>query len=154
VRSTRDPDGPVGAASGARRALAAAATALAAVALAAAVAGRGCGPQDDTPVGAVRALDAAARAGDRGAVYALLGPRTRDELARRAARASELGERRFSADEMIRLRGGLPVESLTDVEVVRESGGAAVVAVRGKDGSRSAIQLVKARQGWRVELLP
>ncbi len=134
-----------------RRALAAATTALAAVALAAAVAGRGCGPQDDTPDGAVRAFDAAARAGDKRAVYELLGPETQSTLAERADRASALGEDRYAPEDMIGL-GETTTAPTPTLEVVREKDGSAVVAITGDGGQRSTLNLVKIKGHWRVEL--
>jgi hypothetical protein len=136
-----------------RRALAAAATALAAVALAAAVAGRGCGPQDDTPDGAVRAFAAAAQAGDKRAVYDLLGPQTRRTLAERAARASELGERRYEPEEMIGL-GPISGETTRSFDTIREDGDRAVVGVFDGNGGRVDLDVVRVNGRWRLELAP
>jgi hypothetical protein len=123
------------------------------MALAAAVAGRGCNANDDSPEGVVRSLDAAARAGDRKAIYELLGPRTRKALHERTQRATELvgGARRFEPLELISLTTpGEParIKSLH----VSKSGGETHVIVTDVSGRVSRIPVVEVDGHWRVEL--
>ncbi len=140
-----------------RRAIAAAASALLAVALAVAIAGRGCQAEDETPDGAVRAFAAAARAGDRDAVYALLGPRTRAALVERARRATELagGARRFKPRELVSVGAGSVGRRPPRDFVVRErKGKTAVVDIVDADGTKTPIHVVRVGDQWRVELEP
>jgi hypothetical protein len=135
-----------------RRAVAAATTAVAAVAIAFAVAGRGCGGDADGPAGAVRALLAAARAGDREQVLALLGPATRARLDRAAARASELegGGRRHRAIDLLEV--GAPDHEPLALAVQDEQGDRAAVELVDRSGARTRLELVRVGGAWRVEL--
>jgi hypothetical protein len=138
-----------------RRALAAAASALLAVVLAAAIAGRGCSAEDETPVGAVRAFVSAARAGDRGAVYELLGPRTRQHLDREATRASGYagGSRRFAPRELLSVATGSVDQPAPRAFELRErDGSAAIVDIVAADGTRNPIRVVEVDGHWRIEL--
>lgn len=140
---------------GRRRALATAVSVLLAAVLAVAMAGRACGAEDDSPVGAVRAFVAAARTGDRDALYELLGPRTRAALDARAARAGQLvgGERRFSPREMIAVSAAADLPPPRDYELVEARDGRAVVAIVDADGERHRVDLVEVDGRWRLELL-
>jgi hypothetical protein len=137
---------------GRRGGLAAAVTALAAVALAAAVAGRGCGSEDDTPDGAVRAFAAAARAGDRETMVELFGPETRAWLDGAAARASQLigGSRRYDPVDLINT--GALAAPPARIVVRQEEGGRARVEVTDEAGQRAMVDLVEVDGHWRVEL--
>ena len=136
---------------GRRGGLAAAVTALAAVALAVAVGGRGCGSEDDSPDGAVRAFAAAARAGDRDTMMELFGPETRAWLDAAAGRATQLvgGNGRFDPIDLINAGalGGTPARIL-----VREAeGGRARVEVTDETGRRAMVDLVELDGHWRLE---
>jgi len=138
-----------------RRAIAAAASALLAVILAAAIAGRGCSAEDETPVGAVRAFVSAARAGDRAAVYDLLGPRTRAYLEQEAVRAGEYvgGSRRFSPSELMTVGAGSLEHPAPRELVLRErEGDRAVVDIVDADGVSHPMTVVEVGGHWRVEL--
>lgn len=132
-----------------RRAAVVAATAVVTVVLVAAVTGRGCG--GDSPEEAVRAFEAAAQAGDRDAVFALLGPRTRAKLAQRAERVSSLGERRYQASEMIGIGSVTAGDAPRRIEVVSEDDDAAVVELIDAADQRSRLQLVREHGHWRIE---
>lgn len=136
-----------------RHAIAAAASALLAVALAVAIAGRGCGAEDETPEGAVRAFVSAARAGDRDAVYDLLGPRTRERLDADARRASDYvgGARRFAPRELLGVGGGADRPAPRDYVLVSREGDTAIVDIVDADGVRSPITVVSVGGRWRVE---
>lgn len=136
-----------------RRLLAALATVGAAITLALVVSGRGCIDADASPEGAARAFVAAARAGDRHALWDLLGPRTRERLTDLAASATAKagGTRRFAALDML---DATPAEGAPPVEVAVawRDAAAATVVVRGPGGAADRLALVKTPQGWRVEL--
>lgn len=135
-----------------RRGIALAATALAAVALAAAVAGRGCGGDDETPDGAVRAFAAAARAGSRETMIELLGPRTRAWLADAAARGSQMagGPAAFHPVDLI---GAGPSSGAARIAVRSRRGGVARVEVVDEQGRRSDLEVVEIDGRWRIELM-
>lgn len=136
-----------------RRIITLAASALAAVAFAAAVGGRACTPDDDTPEGAVRALLAAARAGDAETVHELLGPATRERLAEAARRSTELagGTKRFTPMDLIAL--GKPSAETTPVSVrARVEGDNTVVDIEDAAGQRSTVSVVRVDGLWRIEV--
>lgn len=137
-----------------RRGLGLAATALAAVALAVGVAGRGCGDEADSPAGAVRALAAAARAGDREAVLELLGPRTRAWLDQAAHRAGQLagGNTRYTAIDLVGAARGAGGAGRLRLTVRDEQADRAVVEVVDELGTRTALETVRVGGRWRVEL--
>jgi hypothetical protein len=112
----------------------------------------GCGATR-SPDGAVRALAEAAEAGDRDAVWALVGPATRARLtadAERAAQAS--GRRDLLPRDMLAAGWSAPRWKLTDVDVVVRAGEHATVEVRGKNGERETLSCVQVGGAWRVEL--
>ena len=135
-----------------RRGVALAATALAAVALAAAVAGRGCGSEDATPEGAVRAFAAAARAGNRETMLELLGPRTRTWLAQAAAHGSNMvgGSPGFQPVDLI---GAGPPRGAARIALRWQEGRAARVEVVDEQGNRSDLEVVEVDGRWRIELM-
>lgn len=123
------------------------------MALAAAVAGRACSASDESPEGVVRALDQAARAGDRKAVYELLGPKTRAALERKTQRATELvgGARRFQPLELISLATPGEPSRIKRLDV-EGSGDVRYVIVTDVSGRRSRLPVVEVDGHWRVEL--
>ena len=138
-----------------RRAVTAVASALAAVALALAVGGRGCGVDSNSAEGVARALSEAGRAGDRKAVYELLGPRTRAALELKAKRASDLvgGAQRFTALDLISI-GKVAEGSESNRYVVHPmKQGQANVEIIDSAGRSWHILAVKVGDTWRVELL-
>lgn len=137
-----------------RRTLAAVISGALALALAIAVGGRGCGPDADTPEGAVRALWAAARAGDVAAAYALMGPATQARLERAAKRTNELsgGARRFAPEDLIRVGRASGLAKPVAFDEVSRDGGRAVVKVRAASGTTVYIDVVEVDGKWRVEL--
>jgi hypothetical protein len=136
-----------------RSTVAAIASALAAMALAAAIAGRGCRVRDPGPEAAVRDVLQAAKAGDRDAVYQLLSPTTRDQLAAMAARATDLvgAAVRYSAKDLISIGTSDGIAPPTDVTVVSETGERAVVEVVSPAG-RARLDLVRIDGHWLVDL--
>ncbi len=147
---------------GSRRAITLTASAVAAVVFAAAVAGRGCSVEDDSPEGAARAFAAAARAGDREAIYELLGPATRARLARATKRATDLvgGAKRFDELDLIGL--GSPLDTFVTKEFIVKGRIAAadsgserdytIVELVDGNGRRSQLTMVDVGGRWRVEV--
>ncbi len=138
-----------------RRAIVAGTSALLAVVLAVTIAGRGCGADDETPVGAVRAFVSAARAGDRAAVYELLGPRTRAHLEAQTQKATEYvgGSRRFAPTELMSVTSGdLERPAPRDYLLRERDGETAVVEIVGADGTHTPTTVVEVDGHWRVEL--
>jgi hypothetical protein len=136
-----------------RSTVAAIASAFAAMALAAAIAGRGCRVRDPGPEAAVRDVLQAAKTGDRDAVYALLSPATRDQLAAMAARATDLvgAAVRYSAKDLVSIGTSEGIAPPTDVTVVSETGDRAVVEVVSPAG-RARLDLVRVDGRWLVDL--
>jgi hypothetical protein len=137
-----------------RRVLAAVATATLAIVLAAVASGRGCTSVDGSPEAAARAFISAARAGDRRAAFALLGPATQARLESAAADASEKvgGNRRFTGADLLEVGVSSASWSPVGYEVAERAGERAVVSVLGPDGQRDRLDLVRASGRWRIEL--
>ncbi len=136
------------------RTIAAAASAVAAVALAAAMAGKGCRVEDDSPKGVARSFAAAARAGDREAVYRMLGPKTRARLVDASKRATDLvgGSRRFKPLDLVGV--SKPGETLAPKEFLLKSndGDNAIVEIVTGDDKRHQMTLVKVEGEWKIEV--
>jgi hypothetical protein len=127
---------------------------IAAVALAVTVVGsRSCAVTDPGPEGAVRNMLAAASAGDRVAVYALLGPQTRARLDERARRATDVvgSSVRYSALDLISIGASRDVPPPTDLTVVERLDERAVVEVVSAAG-RARVVVVRVDGDWRIEL--
>lgn len=113
-------------------------------------------PPDSTPEGAVRlwlealqqSLDDPAQAK---AVYELLGPAARANLAERAARASQVQGRKVEPQEMIATGNfGMRFRPKRFSAVLQ--GDSAVVALMGDDpGDRAELRCVRVGPAWRVE---
>ena len=135
-----------------RYALAAAASALAAIALAAAVLGRGCGVAEPGPDAAVKSLIAAARAGDRKAVWRMLSPETQRALDERARTATDLvgSSTRFTALDLISIGSSEDVPPPTDVRVIARAGDRATVEIGGPAPER--VDVVRIDGHWKIDL--
>jgi hypothetical protein len=136
-----------------RRAVAAAASAIAAVALALGVVGKSCAVRDSGPESAVRAMLAAASAGDRAAVFELLSPDTQAALAARAQRATDLvgSSVRYSALDLISISSSGDIAPPSDLTVVARRGDHAVVEVVSP-GGRERVDVVRVDGRWRIDL--
>ena len=135
-----------------RGALAAGASALAALALAIAVLGRGCRVDDPGPDAAVHDLLAAARAGDRKAIFELLSPDTQRMLAERAQNATSLvgASVRYNAFDLISI-GSFDDQPSLELRVVEQYGDKATVEIDSNAG-KSRLSLVKIDGRWRIDL--
>ncbi|HUS30482.1 MAG TPA: hypothetical protein VMZ53_18360 [Kofleriaceae bacterium] len=134
-----------------RSTIAAVTSALAAMALAAAVAGRSCQVTKPGPEVTVRDLLQAAKQGNRDLVYELLTPGTRARLQAEANRATDLvgAATRYTAKDLISI--GATGEAPTDITVIEERGGRAVVEIVSPAG-RSRLTLLEIEGRWRVDL--
>jgi len=117
----------------------------------------GCGdpPRDATPEGALEAfLDAMDRSEHDAAVlreaYAYLGPRSREELGRRAQRAASLAQREVEPWEMLAQGTFRLTMSTRDMEAEVEDGAGVVVVRQGEREAR--VSVVEVDEHWRVEL--
>jgi len=116
------------------------------------LAGSGCRGRDD-PEAAVEALIAAARAGDRAAVYARFGPRTRARIDGLLAAAQRTGGTRALRPEDLVTVGWLqPAWEPAGTRLLRRDGTEAEVEVFSGSGERQAIQTVQEGKTWTVEL--
>ena len=136
-----------------RSTVAAVASALAAMALAAAVAGRSCREMTPGPEIAVRQMLAAAKAGERDAVFEMLSPATRARLEAEAKRATDLvgASTRYTAKDLLSIGSSDDVAPPSDITVVEERGDRAVVEVVSPAG-RARMELVKVQGRWRIDL--
>jgi hypothetical protein len=136
-----------------RSTLAAVASALAAMALAAAVAGRSCQVTKPGPEVTVRDLLQAARTGNRDLVFELLTPATRARLDAEANRATDLvgAAVRYTAKDLISIGATDDSTNPTDITVIENRGGRAVVEIVSPAG-RSRMQLYDIDGRWRVDL--
>ena len=123
------------------------------MALAIAVAGRSCRVTPPGPEITVRDLLAAAKAGDRDAVFELLGPVTRERLDGDAKRATDLvgGAVRYGAKDLISIGSSEGVSDPTDITVLDEGTDRATVELVSPAG-RARLSLVQVEGRWRVEL--
>jgi hypothetical protein len=123
------------------------------MALAAAVAGRSCRVTQPGPEVTVRDVLAAAKAGDRDAVYELLGPATRERLEAEAKHATDLvgGAVRYAAKELISIGSSEGVPDPTDITVIDEGTDRATVELVSP-GGRARLSLVQVDGRWRIEL--
>ena len=120
-----------------------------------ALAGPGCGGRDDgsNPEAAVRSLIGAARAGDRAAVYARFGPRTRARIDGLLASAQRTGGTRMLRPEDLVTVGWLPPAwEPAGTRLLRRDGNEAEVEVYSASGDRQAISTVREGNSWKVEL--
>ena len=106
-----------------------------------------------SPLAAVKALEAAAKDGDRAEVMALLGPRTLAALTEDARVASEqAGRRRLTPAELLAVGWSAPSDELVEVREVERQGDRAQVELVGKRGARQRLEVVRVDGAWRVEL--
>lgn len=113
----------------------------------------GCSAGTRSPVGAVHTLIEASLDGDRGAVWRLLGPATRERLRQGAKRAAEMSGRRAVVPEELLAVGWLPPRFHVDeVRELERSGDHATVEVRGRAGERETVACVRVGGAWKVEL--
>jgi hypothetical protein len=114
-----------------------------------------CGGRDDgsNPEAAVQSLIAAARAGDRAAVYARFGARTRARIDGLLASAQRTGGTRMLRPEDLVTVGWLPPAwEPAGTRLLRREGAEAEVEVSSAAGDRQTIRTVQEGKTWKVEL--
>jgi hypothetical protein len=115
----------------------------------------GCNGRDDgsSPEAAVRTLIAAARAGDRGAVYDRLGPRTRAHLeAMLVATHRSGGARMLTPGDLVAVGWLPPAWEPAGTRVLHREGDDADVEVYSATGDRQTVHTVREGKSWKVEL--
>ena len=115
----------------------------------------GCSARDEgaSPEGAVRTLIAAARAGDRQAVYQRFGPRTRARVDETLARANRMGGRRqFRPADFVSVGWAPPAWEAAGVRSIRRSKNDAEVEVYSAAGDRQIVRLIREERAWKIEL--
>jgi hypothetical protein len=123
--------------------------------LAACVAAAGCpeGRQGRTPEGAVQLFVAAARTGDRAAVYQRLGPRTRARMAGLQDITRRTGGRlAMKPEDFLSVGWAPPAWEPAGIRTLRRDDGTAQVEVYSAAGDRHTVDLVREGQEWKVEL--
>ena len=115
----------------------------------------GCSARDDgsSPEAAVRSLIAAARAGDRGAVYDRLGPRTRAHIEALLIATHRTGSARMLVPADLVAVGWLPPAwEPAGTRVLHRDGAEADVEVYSATGDRQTVRTVREGKSWKVEL--
>jgi hypothetical protein len=113
----------------------------------------GCNAGTRSPAGAARALAEASQAGDRAAVWRLLGPKTRARLEADAARAGVLaGRRPVPPEQMLAVGWFTPRWQPEEFHVRSRSGDQAVVEVVGPHGESETVDCTRVGGEWKVEL--
>ena len=114
-----------------------------------------CNARDDgsSPSAAVRSLIAAARAGDRGAVYDRLGPRTRGRIEALLVAGHRSGGGRMLVPQDLVAVGWLPPAwEPAGTRVLHRDGDEAEVEVFSGTGDRQSVHTVREGKSWKVEL--
>jgi hypothetical protein len=128
---------------------------LAALGLAALLAAGGCSSRDDgsCPEAAVQSLIAAARAGDRLAVYQRFGPRTRARIDDLLSSARRTGATRVLRPEDLVTVGWVPPAwEAAGTRLLHREGDEAEVEVYSGGGDRQSVRVVREAKSWKVEL--
>ena len=115
----------------------------------------GCDAADpgSTPESAVRHLIAAARAGDRVAVYNRLGPRTRgriDEILTSSRKSG--GARLLRPEDLVTVGWVPPAWEASNVRELHREPDAAEVEVSSAAGDRQTVRTIREGHRWTVEL--
>ena len=117
--------------------------------------GAGCASHDEgsSPEAAVGSLIAAARAGDRLAVYQRFGPRTRARIDDLLSSARRTGATRVLRPEDLVTVGWVPPAwEAAGTRLVRRDGDDAEVEVYSGGGDRQSVRVVREDRSWKVEL--
>jgi hypothetical protein len=115
----------------------------------------GCSSRDDgsSPEAAVQSLIAAARAGDRLAVYQRFGPRTRARIDDLLSSARRTGATRILRPEDLVTVGWVPPAwEAAGTRLLRRDGDDAEVEVYSGGGDRQSVRVVREAKSWKVEL--
>jgi hypothetical protein len=106
-----------------------------------------------SPEDAVQSLIAAARAGDRLAVYERFGPRTRARIDEMLSSARRTGATRVLRPEDLVTVGWVPPAwEAAGTRVLHRDGDDAEVEVYSGGGDRQSVRVVREARSWKVEL--
>lgn len=128
---------------------------LAAAVLAATGGAGACSAREDgsSPDGSVRLFIAAARGGDRQAVFRRLGPRTRARVEEAAARGARPGgQPGLRPDDLVSVGWAPPAWEAATVRTVHKEEDDAEVEVVSSAGDRQTVRLVREGREWKIEL--
>lgn len=116
--------------------------------------GPGCRRSADPGPGqVVERMLAAAKAGDRAAVAALLGPRTHARLQQAMKSAERVSGRVVLAPhDFLSVGRAPPAWEPAGARVIRQDERSATVEVSSAAGDRHPVELVRTEDGWRIEL--
>jgi hypothetical protein len=117
--------------------------------------GAACSGRDggSSPEAAVQSLIAAARAGDRLAVYQRFGPRTRARIDDLLSSARRTGATRVLRPEDLVTVGWVPPAwEAAGTRLLRRDGDDAEVEVYSGGGDRQSVRVVREAKSWKVEL--
>lgn len=107
----------------------------------------------DNPEGAVNLFIAAARSGDRVAVYQRLGPVTRRRIEALLVSSHAQGGRSIARPEdFFSVGWAHPAWEPAGVRTVRREGDSAEVEVYSAAGDRHSLSLVREGKEWKIEL--
>ena len=117
------------------------------------VAGCSSGEPGSSPEAAVAQLIAAARSGDRAAVYRRLGARTRGHIEEiLAASRKSGGARLLRPEDLVTVGWVPPAWEATSIHELHRQGEEAEVDVASAAGDHQAITVVREAKRWMVEL--
>jgi len=107
----------------------------------------------DNPEGVVHLFIAAARSGDRAAVYQRLGPETRTRIEAMLSSSRHQGGRLISRPEdFFSVGWAPPAWEPAGIRTVQREGERAEVEVFSAAGDRHALSLVREGKEWKIEL--
>jgi hypothetical protein len=115
----------------------------------------GCSSRDrpDNPEGAVHLFIAAARSGDRAAVYQRLGPETRERIEQLLRSSQYQGGRSIARPEdFFSVGWAPPAWEPAGTRTVRRDRNRAEVEVYSAAGDRHSLTLVREGKEWKIEL--
>jgi len=107
----------------------------------------------DNPEGAVHLFIAAARSGDRVAVYQRLGPATRERIEKLLTSSQYQGARSIArAEDFFSVGWAPPAWEPAGVRTVHRDRDRAEVEVYSAAGDRHSLTLVREGKEWKIEL--
>jgi hypothetical protein len=115
----------------------------------AACSGRG---RADNPEGAVKLFIAAARGGDRVAIYQLLGPATRTRIEDLLASSHQGGRNIARPEDFFSVGWAPPAWEPAGVRTMHRDRDRAEVEVYSAAGDRHSLTLVREGKEWKIEL--
>jgi len=115
----------------------------------------GCSGSDgpESPEGAVRLFIAAARSGDRGSVFARLGPATRARIENLEGSVRPLsGRAQIKPEDFLSVGWAPPAWEPAGTRLLQRTRESAEVEVYSSAGDRHALSLMREGREWKIEL--